>query len=211
VIGYTRDDGMRLLYLYIFPGFMNRVLNYVRPVVSLDATHLRSAHKGTLYVASDLSRNIDVFPIGFMISSGNEDRDNWHKMLTNLKEACPLIAEQGSESIADGDGVEKRMFLFVSDCGKGLKPALRDVFPNNHKMSCAKHIEANISQKYGEQCGKYVIAIAKSFSTRHSSELLDTIRAIKATAEWDSLAKHSVVESQSVPTTTVRIRYIKYQ
>jgi len=103
-------------------------------------------------------------------------------MLTNLKEACPLIAEQGSESIADGDGVEKRMFLFVSDRDKGLKPALRDVFPSNHEMSCAKHIEANVSQKYGKQCGKYVIAIAKSFSTRHSSELLDTIRAIKATA-----------------------------
>jgi hypothetical protein len=115
VIGYTRDDGMRLLYLYIFPGFMNRVLNYVRPDVSLDAAHLRSAHKGTLYVASVLSGNNDVFPIEFMISSGNEDRDNWHKMLTNLKEACLLIAEQGSESIADGDGVEKRMFLFVSD------------------------------------------------------------------------------------------------
>jgi hypothetical protein len=71
---------------------------------------------------------------------------------------------------------------FVPDHDKGLKPALRDVFPNNHEMSCAKHIEANVSQKYGKQCGKYVIAIAKSFSTRHSSELLDTIRAMKKAA-----------------------------
>jgi hypothetical protein len=84
-------------------------------------------------------------------------------MLTNSKEACSLIAEQGNESIADSDGVEKRMFLFVSDCDKGLKPAVRDVFPNNHKMSCAKHIKADISQKYGKQCGKYVLQLPSPF------------------------------------------------
>ena len=143
---------------------MNRVLNYVRPVVSLDAAHLRSAHKGTLYVASVLSGNNDAFPIGFMISSGNEDRENWRKMLTKLKEACPLIDEQGHGILSDADGVGKTMFLFVSDRDKGLKPALRDV-PYNSEMSCAQHIEATVSQKYGKQCGQYVVAMAKSFST----------------------------------------------
>jgi hypothetical protein len=49
-------------------------------------------------------------------------------------------------------------------------------------MSCAKHIEANVSQKYGKQCGHYVVAMAKSFSTRYSSELLDNIRAMKKAA-----------------------------
>ena len=147
VIGNTRDDGMRLLDLYVFFGFMNRVLNYVCPVASLDAAHLRSAHKGTLYVASVLSGNNDIFPIVFMISSGNEDRDNWRKMLTNLKEACPLIAEQGSESIADGDGVEKRMFLFVSDRDKGLKPALRDVFfQQSRNELCEAHRGKRVSK-----------------------------------------------------------------
>ena len=182
VIGYRRDDNMKLLELYVFPGFMNRVLNYVRPVVSLDAAHLRSAHKGTLYVASVLSGNNDAFPIGFMISSGNEDRENWRKMLTKLKEACPLINEQGHGTLTDADNVGKTMFLFVSDRDKGLKPALRDVFPHNREMSCAKHIEANVSQKYGKQCGQYVVAMAKSFSTRYSSELLDNIRAMKEAA-----------------------------
>ena len=76
----------------------------------------------------------------------------------------------------------ERPSSFVSDRDKCLKPALRDVFANNHEMSCAKHIEAKVSQKYGKQCGRYVIAIAKSISTRYSSELLDTIRAIKGMA-----------------------------
>jgi hypothetical protein len=53
--------------------FHEQVLNYVCPVVSLDVAHLRSVHKGALYVASVFSGNNDAFPIGFMISSGNED------------------------------------------------------------------------------------------------------------------------------------------
>jgi hypothetical protein len=165
VMGYMRDDEMKLLEVYVFPGFMNLVLNYVRPVVFLDAAHLRSAHKGTMYVASVLSGNNDAFPIGLMISSGNQDRENWRKMLTKLKEACPLIDEQGHGILSDADGVGKTMFLFVSDRDKGLKLALRDVFPHNREMSCAQHIEATVSQKYGKQCGQYVVAMAKSFST----------------------------------------------
>ncbi len=50
-------------------------------VVSLDATHLRSEHKGTLYVASILSGCNDIFPIGFMICTGNEDGATWKKCL----------------------------------------------------------------------------------------------------------------------------------
>ena len=50
VIGYSRDEEMRLVDVHVFPGIMNGALKFVRPVVSLDATHLRSEHKGTLYV-----------------------------------------------------------------------------------------------------------------------------------------------------------------
>ncbi len=52
MIGYTRDEEKRLVDLHVFHGIMNGVLKFVRPVVSLDATHLRSKHKGTLNVAS---------------------------------------------------------------------------------------------------------------------------------------------------------------
>jgi hypothetical protein len=182
VIGYRRDDNMKLLELYVFPGFMNRVLNYVRPAVSLDAAHLRSALTGTLYIASVSSGNNDAFPIGFMISGGCDDRENWRKKLTKLKEACPLIDEQGHGILTDADGVGRTMFLLVADRDKGLKPALRDVFLHNREMSCAKHIEANVSQKYGKRCGQFVVAMAKLFSTIYLSELLDNIRAMKEAA-----------------------------
>jgi hypothetical protein len=95
VIGYRRDDDNCIADIYIFPGFMNVSLSFVRPVVSLDAAHLKSVHKGTLYVASVLSGANEVYPIGFMISSGNEDCETWTRMLGHLREACPILSEQG--------------------------------------------------------------------------------------------------------------------
>ena len=79
VIGCTKSQTNELVYVYFFAGFMNAALQFVRPVVSLDAAHLRSEYKGTLYVTSVLSGNNDVFPIGVLISSGNEDKQHGRK------------------------------------------------------------------------------------------------------------------------------------
>ncbi len=46
-------------------------------------------------MASALSGNNDVFPIGILIASGNEDQATWAKMLSLLKEANPILAVQG--------------------------------------------------------------------------------------------------------------------
>jgi hypothetical protein len=108
---------------------MNNTLQFVRPVVLLDAAHLRSEYKGTLYFASVLSGNNDVFPIGVLISSGNEDRATWTKMLTLFKEASPiLIAEQGLDKHHGEDAAFcGHIFVFASDWAKDLKPALKEV------------------------------------------------------------------------------------
>ena len=129
-------------------------------------------------MASVLSGTNEVYPIGFMISAGNEDGETWTTMLNYLKEACPLISEQGFSDECD-DGEIQHPFLFVSDRDKGLKLALRSVFPGNKETSCAKHIEANVCQKFGQECARYVMPIAKTFSFRYSNHLIDQVRMSK--------------------------------
>jgi len=73
---------------------MNNSLKFVRPVISLETAHLCKEFKGTLYVASVLTGNSYMFPIGFMIVTGNEDQETWVPMLTYLKEACPIVFHQ---------------------------------------------------------------------------------------------------------------------
>jgi hypothetical protein len=48
--------------------------------------------------------------------------------------------------------MESHPFVFISDLDKGLKPALRRVFPGNLAVRCAKHIQANVKAKFGQLC-----------------------------------------------------------
>ncbi len=84
VIGYSHDSEKSIKHVYVFPCFMNAALKFLRPVISLDAAHLKSIYKGTMYVASVLSRANEVYPIGFMISNGSEDGKTWTTMLNCL-------------------------------------------------------------------------------------------------------------------------------
>jgi hypothetical protein len=77
LIGCTRGSGCDIIDLHFFPSIANDVLKTVRPVISLDAVHLRSEYKGMLYIASILLGGDDIYPIGFMIANGNEDRKAW--------------------------------------------------------------------------------------------------------------------------------------
>ena len=77
VIGYLCDSKKSIKHVHVFPRFMNAALKFVRPVISLDAAHLKSSSKGTMYVALVLSGTNEVYPIDFMISAGNADGKTW--------------------------------------------------------------------------------------------------------------------------------------
>ena len=145
VIGYTKDDAFdNIIDIRLFPPISDEILHFVRPVISLDAAHLRSEYKGMLYIASVLSGGgDDIYPVGLMISSGNEDRKTWSKMLSLLKQACPIICKQGFPCGRSNRKYTDTMtqFLLISDRDKGLKPALKKVFPDNYESDelCEAH------------------------------------------------------------------------
>jgi hypothetical protein len=147
-----------------------------QPVILLDTSHLKSVYKGTLYIASVLSGANEVYPIGFLISCDNENKETWTTFLTKLQEACPIISQQEEE--------RKNIypFSFISDQDKGLKPALAATFPRNLDLSCAKHIEANVRQRYGAQCGTFVMRIAMAYSIRQQKWYMEQVRRIKPAA-----------------------------
>ena len=90
--------------------------------------------------------------------------------LMKLREACPIIVKQADDSSFP--------FFFVSDRDKGLKPALKTVFPDNVDLLCVKHIEANVRQRFGAECASYVFRIARTFSTRQQQLFPDKVHKI---------------------------------
>jgi hypothetical protein len=64
---------------------------FARPVMSLDACHLKSQWKGTLCAASVLTGMDNIYPVAFAVTKSNEDFLGWQRFLCNLKE-CLLTA-----------------------------------------------------------------------------------------------------------------------
>ncbi len=103
-VSYVRNEDLTMKSMCLFPSFMNDSLKFVRPIISLDATHLKSKYKGTLFAATVLSATNELYPLGFMIYSGNEDISSWTEMLTALKEACPRVATETDDTSYYGEG-----------------------------------------------------------------------------------------------------------
>ena len=85
-------------------------------------------------------------------------------MQTFLKEAPShvVVEQELDEHKGDVAAFRGRSFVFVSDQDKGLKSALKKLFPRNLEFSCAEHIASNVTLRLGKQCGRYVVAIAKT-------------------------------------------------
>jgi hypothetical protein len=79
-VHYVVEDG-RIESLFLCPNFINDSLHYVRPVMSLDAAHLKSKHKGALYQATVKTGLNDIYTIAIGIDRANEGYEGWYKFL----------------------------------------------------------------------------------------------------------------------------------
>ena len=167
----------------------------------MDATHLKSKYKGTLLAATALNATNELYPLGFMIHSGNEDLSSWTEMLTALKEACPRVATETDDNSYYGEGMVPGLkFAFISDRDKGLKRAMQSIFPDNVEIYCVKHIEANVAAQrgFGQQCARLVLPLARTFSTLREAELLGKMRSIKPAAATYVLGMNNEIVARSV-------------
>jgi hypothetical protein len=162
-----RDSGNFVQRLFVCPSIMHEAVKFVRPVMSLDAAHLKSQWKGILYVASVKSACDEIFPVAFAITGQNENESGWKWFLQLLSSSLPVLTMDHPK-----DGVAYKQFTFISDRQKGLVKALEQVFPENHSCHCAIHIARNVERKFGKSIAKYVLPLARTFSPLVSQQLL---------------------------------------
>jgi len=115
-------------------------------VMSLDATHLRSEWKGTLYVASVKTACNELYPVAFAIMRDNENYEGWKWFLDNLSSSIEMLKMEHPNP-----QVTYKYFTFISDRQKGLITALEQVFPQNHSCFCSIHIARNTEKFYGKK------------------------------------------------------------
>ncbi len=175
---YMKNKDNEIVRMFICPGIMNNKLRYVRPVVSLDASHLTSELQGTLYVAAIKSGNNEVLPIAIGMTIANENFSGWKYFLEALKKACPMLTAKHP--------MEKcnpfNWFTYISDRDKGLLPALKEVFPMNHSTNCLFHIRQNVKTRWGLKAANITFKIGPTFSIREEDKLFAQLNKVNQKA-----------------------------
>ncbi|KAK3221585.1 hypothetical protein Dsin_008610 [Dipteronia sinensis] len=103
----------------------------IRPVISIDGTHLKGIFSGIMFVAICLDANNQVFPLAYGFGDV-EDEMSWTWFLNELKNAI------GSPKDC----------MIISDRHLGIKAAMEKVYPNVPHGYCVFHMAQNIKNDY---------------------------------------------------------------
>ncbi|KAJ0529556.1 putative transposase, MuDR, plant, MULE transposase domain-containing protein [Helianthus annuus] len=99
----------------------------LRPVVIIDAAHLKGEFKGTLFLAVGMDGNNQILPISYGIGK-SEDGECWTWFLSKLKECIGEIPEMA----------------IISDRANSIHLAVRNVFPHVYHGLCCRHLMMNL-------------------------------------------------------------------
>ena len=176
-VDYSKDNQQRITRLYLCPGIMKSTMMHVRPVMSLDAAHLKSEWKGILYVASVKTAGDKLYPVAIGITQENENESGWSWFLELVRSSIECLVMDYPHGRS-----RFKYFSFVSDRQKGLMQALAKTFPDNHTWYCSVHIARNVEKWGGKKVSRFVGALSATFSHRISAQILDDIEKISKRA-----------------------------
>ncbi|KAI0513721.1 hypothetical protein KFK09_009751 [Dendrobium nobile] len=103
-----------------------------RPLISLDACHLKSKHLGMLLSATSVDGYNGLFPLGFAVVE-TKSKNTWLWFLQNLGESI---------------GTQIEPLAFISDMEKGLGDAIKEVYSTSEHIICIRHLWKNIKKKF---------------------------------------------------------------
>ncbi|XP_062103558.1 uncharacterized protein LOC133814637 [Humulus lupulus] len=105
---------------------------YLRPIIFVDGTFLKNAHGGTLFSASTLDSNNNIFVLAFGIADSEND-NSWLWFFSKLR-----------DTYGEPEGL-----AIVSDRHKSIDNAVHMVYPNAFHGACMLHLLNNLKGKYG--------------------------------------------------------------
>lgn len=123
-------------YLFFSLGGCIAGMKFMRKVILIDGTAIKSKFKGVLLTASMQDANFQVFPIAFgIVDSENEPAWTW--FMTHLSALAPDAED----------------LVLVSDRHRSIYAAMMKVYPVAFHGACAVHIERNVRANFPGTAG----------------------------------------------------------
>ncbi|KAL5576621.1 hypothetical protein UlMin_018320 [Ulmus minor] len=148
-------------YLFIAFDASIKGFQYCRPVVSIDATHMKGKYRGVLVMAVCHNANQQIFMLAFGIGDSENDTA-WTWFLRRIND---VFGERPSH-------------VLVSDRHRSINNAVNEVFPNAFHGICMYHLLNNLKNKFKtktKELEQHYIQIAKAYNLQEFHVLFYTL------------------------------------
>nr|XP_028964814.1 PKS-NRPS hybrid synthetase CHGG_01239-like [Malus domestica] len=154
------DENNCFLYCFMSLGPCIRGFrSAIRPVIAVDGTFLKGKYLGTLFVATCMDGNKQIYPLAFGVGDSENDA-SWNWFLTKLRGAIGEVDD----------------LVFISDRHESIRKALSTIFPNAHHGACIFHISQNIRHNFKhERAHKLYFTAAKAYRVPEFHRLMTEI------------------------------------
>ncbi|GJT11054.1 transposase, MuDR, MULE transposase domain protein [Tanacetum coccineum] len=160
----TDDNGVFEMLFIAIGASIRTFLNYLRPVLMIDAAHLKGIYKGTNLVAVAMDGNNQIVPIAFGICKG-ETGPCWSWWMSVLKEC-----------IGDNPNL-----LFISDRHAAIALAVEKEFPLAFHAVCCRHLMMNLGLKNKKRKGLFW-KICKAYTREDYATNMNTLQIVQPDA-----------------------------
>ncbi|GJV67773.1 transposase, MuDR, MULE transposase domain protein [Tanacetum coccineum] len=166
----TDEKGVFEMLFIALGASIRTFVNYLRPLLMIDAAHLKGQYKGTNLIAVGMDGNNQIVPIAFGICKG-ETGPCWSWWMSVLKEC-----------IGDNPNL-----LFISDRHAAIALAVQDEFPLAYHAVCCRHLMMNLSLKRDKTKALFW-RICKAYTTEEFSRSMSHLQDIQPDA-YDKLCQ----------------------
>ncbi|KAJ9535715.1 hypothetical protein OSB04_un001133, partial [Centaurea solstitialis] len=125
------DSSGRFAECFVALGVsIHTFLENLRPVLIIDAAHLKGEYLGTMFLVVAMDGNNNIVPVALGVGR-SETADEWTWFLNTLK-TC----------IGEPSGL-----VFMSDRASSINAAITAIFPNAYHALCCRHLLMNVRSK----------------------------------------------------------------
>ncbi|KAH9778230.1 SWIM-type domain-containing protein [Citrus sinensis] len=158
-----KDSANNFKYCFMAIGSSLRgFTSCIRPVIAVDGTFMRGKYKGTLFIATSLDGNNQLYPVAFGVGDSENDA-SWEWFFMKLR-----------ESIGDVPNL-----VFIYDRHGSIKKAIDKVFPTVGYGICTHHLKRNVNAHFKEvDVGALFELAAKAYRPIKFTQYMNVIRSV---------------------------------
>ncbi|XP_012841115.1 PREDICTED: uncharacterized protein LOC105961430 [Erythranthe guttata] len=147
-----------------------------RPVIGLDACHLKGPYGGQMMHAVARDGNKKMFPLAMAVVEA-ENKDSWTWFLNLLGDVIGRPEEMG--------------WIYISDRQKGLTQSFKNIMPGAEHRYCMRHLYANFKNVYkGDDLKNLVWGAAYAYTKEEFKKHMDDLKTLNVDAYHWLMKEH---------------------